>query len=192
MFSPDSYQFIVRSFYISVFLICFNIHKLLICIEILHCVQRIFVFHSFFIVYEYDTLNSFMHVHSVVQNKSSLYPYHVCLFGVVRWEILRNFYSFGHFTITGEGLQRPMLGTHAHWAHLLGHEPTFYNSRKRGPVTLTCTCCRVFWQWYGTPCNIYKDERILKSNYNHGFKNFKTYYICPQNAFLKFDKRDKN
>ena len=26
MFSPDSYQFIVRSFYISVFLICFNIH----------------------------------------------------------------------------------------------------------------------------------------------------------------------
>ena len=28
-------------------------------------------------------------------------------------------------------------------------------------------------RWYGTPCNILKDDRILKNNYNHGFKNFK-------------------
>ena len=25
-------------------------------------------------------------------------------------------------------------------------------------------------RWYGTPCNIYKDERILNYDYNHGFK----------------------
>ena len=33
---------------------------------------------------------------------------------------------------------------------------------------------------YGTPCNIYKDERILKYEYSHGFKNFKIYYISPK------------
>ena len=32
---------------------------------------------------------------------------------------------------------------------------------------------------------------ILKSDYNHGFKNLKIYNICPQNAFIKFHKRDK-
>ena len=41
---------------------------------------------------------------------------------------------------------------------------------------------------YGTPCNIYKDERILNYEYNQGFKNFKIYYICPQNTFIKFHK----
>ena len=42
-------------------------------------------------------------------------------------------------------------------------------------------------RWYGTPRNIFKDDRILKNDYNHGFKNF----ICPQNAFMKFHTRDK-
>ena len=46
-------------------------------------------------------------------------------------------------------------------------------------------------RWYGTPCNIFKDNRILKKNYNHGFKNFKIYNICPKNPFIKFHKRDK-
>ena len=46
-------------------------------------------------------------------------------------------------------------------------------------------------RWYGTPCNIFKDDRILKNDCNHGFKNFKIYYICPQNAFIKFHKKDK-
>ena len=28
--------------------------------------------------------------------------------------------------------------------------------------------------WYGTPCNIHKDEKILKYDYNHGFKEKKS------------------
>ena len=31
--------------------------------------------------------------------------------------------------------------------------------------------------WYETPCNIYSDERILKFDYNYGFKIFKIYNI---------------
>ena len=46
-------------------------------------------------------------------------------------------------------------------------------------------------RWYGTPCNIFKDDRILKNDYNYGFKNFKIYNICPKNAFIKFHKRYK-
>ena len=46
-------------------------------------------------------------------------------------------------------------------------------------------------RWYGTPCNIFKDVRILKNDYNHGFKKFKIYNICPQSAFIKFYRRDK-
>ena len=34
----------------------------------------------------------------------------------------------------------------------------------------------------------FKDDRILKNDYNHGFKKFKIYNICPQNAFIKFHK----
>ena len=57
----------------------------------------------------------------------------------------------------------------------------------------------IFWgevkidalRWYGTPCNIFKDDRILKYDNNHGFKNFKIYNIRPKNAFIKFHKRDK-
>ena len=40
-------------------------------------------------------------------------------------------------------------------------------------------------RWYGTPCNIFKDDRILKYDYNHGFKNFKIYNICPQKCIYK-------
>ena len=46
-------------------------------------------------------------------------------------------------------------------------------------------------RWYGTPCNIYKDERILNCDYNHSYKNFKIYNICPKNAFINLYKRDK-
>ena len=38
----------------------------------------------------------------------------------------------------------------------------------------------------------FKDDRILKNYYNHDFKNFKIYNICPKNAFMKFLKRDKS
>ena len=47
-------------------------------------------------------------------------------------------------------------------------------------------------RWYGTTCNIFKDDRILKNNYNHGFKNFKIYNICPKNPFIKFHKEIKS
>ena len=40
-------------------------------------------------------------------------------------------------------------------------------------------------RWYGTPCNIHKDGRILKYDYNHGFQNFKIYNICPQKCNYK-------
>ena len=35
---------------------------------------------------------------------------------------------------------------------------------------------------YGTPSNIYKDERISKYNNNYGFKKLRIYNICPKNA----------
>ena len=38
--------------------------------------------------------------------------------------------------------------------------------------------------WYWAPCNIYKDERILKYDCNNSFENFK-------NAFIEFHNRDK-
>ena len=41
-------------------------------------------------------------------------------------------------------------------------------------------------KWCGTPCNIHKDERILKYDHNHFIKN-----IFPQNAIIKFYKGDK-
>ena len=34
--------------------------------------------------------------------------------------------------------------------------------------------------WYGTPCNNHKDERIIKSDYTHGFKHFKDLTISPK------------
>ena len=39
-------------------------------------------------------------------------------------------------------------------------------------------------RWYGTPCNIFKDDRTLKNDFNHGFKNFKIYNICPKKIHL--------
>ena len=33
--------------------------------------------------------------------------------------------------------------------------------------------------------------KILKYDYDQGFKNFKIYYISPENIFIKFHKRDK-
>ena len=50
---------------------------------------------------------------------------------------------------------------------------------------------KVNLRWYGTPCNIFKDDQILKNDYNHGFKNFKIYNIYSKNAFIKFHKIDK-
>ena len=44
---------------------------------------------------------------------------------------------------------------------------------------------------YGTPRNIYKDERILRYDNNHGFKIFKIYNIFPKIAFKNFYKGDK-
>ena len=45
-------------------------------------------------------------------------------------------------------------------------------------------------RWYGTPCNIFMDERVLKYDYDQGFKNVKIYNICPKNAFTKYHKKD--
>ena len=45
--------------------------------------------------------------------------------------------------------------------------------------------------WYGTPCNIYKEEKILNYDYNHGLKKMKIKTIFPQKASLKFYKRDE-
>ena len=50
-------------------------------------------------------------------------------------------------------------------------------------------CVRMGVRRYGTPCNIYKDESILKSDNNHSFKKFRIDYICPTNAHKKFDYR---
>ena len=51
----------------------------------------------------------------------------------------------------------------------------------------------LFWlRLYGTPCNIFKDDRIIKHDYNHGFKIFIIYNICPQNAFIKFHREIKS
>ena len=41
------------------------------------------------------------------------------------------------------------------------------------------------------PCNIYKDERILSYDYNHGLKQFKIKTIFPQKASLKFYKKNE-
>ena len=45
-------------------------------------------------------------------------------------------------------------------------------------------------RWYGTPCNILKDDRILKNNYNHGFKNFKIY--MPQKCIYNIPQEIKS
>ena len=49
------------------------------------------------------------------------------------------------------------------------------------------TRVKVIW----TPCNIYSDERNLKSDYNYGFKILKIYNICPKNTYTKFDLTNK-
>ena len=49
---------------------------------------------------------------------------------------------------------------------------------------------QIILSWYGTPCNIHMVEIILKYDYSHGFKKFKTYSICPKYAIIKFPKSD--
>ena len=58
-------------------------------------------------------------------------------------------------------------------------------------VSKNSVLAKVKLRWYGTPCNIIKDERILKYDYNHDLKNFKIYNICHKNALIKFHKIDK-
>ena len=41
------------------------------------------------------------------------------------------------------------------------------------------------------PLQYLQEEKILNYDYNHGFKKFKIKTIFPQNASLKFYKRDK-
>lgn len=45
------------------------------------------------------------------------------------------------------------------------------------------TLSKCFKVVYGTPCNIYKDKKTLKFEYNQGLKKFKIYNNCPKNAF---------
>ena len=45
-------------------------------------------------------------------------------------------------------------------------------------------------RWYGTPSNIFKDDRILKNDYNYGFKIFKIYNICKFDNTLYNSHRD--
>ena len=44
-------------------------------------------------------------------------------------------------------------------------------------------------RWYGTPCNIFKDDMIIKKMITTTVLNI--YNMCPQNAFIKFQKRGK-
>ena len=44
-------------------------------------------------------------------------------------------------------------------------------------------------RWYGTPCNIYKNER-LKYDYNYGFKSFRNFNIFPKD-FTEEIKKNK-
>lgn len=41
-------------------------------------------------------------------------------------------------------------------------------------------------RWYGKPCNIYKDERILKYGYIQ--PQFNLSHFAPNNALIKFHK----
>ena len=52
-----------------------------------------------------------------------------------------------------------------------------------------CHCCAYLLRWYGTPCNIYKNER-LKYDYNYGFKSFRNFNIFPKN-FTEEIKKNK-
>ena len=55
-----------------------------------------------------------------------------------------------------------------------------------------CILCILKWlNWCGEPCDIHKDERILKYDHNHFLKSFNIYNIFPKNAFIKFHKGDK-
>lgn len=45
-------------------------------------------------------------------------------------------------------------------------------------------------RWYGEPGNIYNDERILKYDYNQGFKISKSITFAPK-CITKTYKRDK-
>ena len=47
-------------------------------------------------------------------------------------------------------------------------------------------------RWYGTPCNIFMDERVLKYDYDQGFKNVKIYNICPQKRLKEKRVKDSN
>ena len=59
------------------------------------------------------------------------------------------------------------------------------NSTKIEPQRILMIPQCVYLMWNGTPCNIFKDERILKNDYNYGFKIFKIYNICPKKCIYK-------
>ena len=46
-------------------------------------------------------------------------------------------------------------------------------------------------RWYGTPCNIYKEERILNYDYNHGLKKLEIKSFFLQKASQKLYQRDE-
>ena len=147
----------------------------LFCISVFF--TRFLFFIPYIIVYEYDTSWLHVHVHSVVPIriiKLKLYSF-VCV--CTCSSHLRKFYSFGDFTIIGEELHILTYTPHSWpWSiegsltyvpHLPWHGASVYNGHLRGPVTLTPVAEYLavelslpVLRWYGTPCNIYKDERV--------------------------------
>ena len=74
----------------------------------------------------------------------------------------------------------------------LPHSWFYYNIKRFTHEFRWAICASIVYRkgWYGTPCNIYSDDRILKSVYNYGFKMLKIYNICPKNTFKKFELKE--
>ena len=74
----------------------------------------------------------------------------------------------------------------------LPHSRCDYNEKHKEIYARIQVSYICFDGWYGTPCNIYIDDWILKSDYHYGFKMFKIYNICPKNTFIKFSLKEIN
>ena len=47
-------------------------------------------------------------------------------------------------------------------------------------IKQTVLWSNINFRWYGTPCDIFKDDRILKNDYNYGFEYFKILSFTPK------------
>ena len=112
-----------------------------------------------------------VHVHSVVPLriiKLKLYSY-VCLYVFVH--VHPNWENFTWWRATNFDLYSALMAME-HWGFFNvratpSHGASVYNCHLRGPVTLkpvaeylAVELSLPVLRWYGTPCNIYKDERV--------------------------------